>query len=100
MVHTLMILTLPTAHIRVVYGPKYPAGSVFDVVYSIPEQNLNQFTAHVVVYPKTKPFSAGEAVSGECVEFLRSQEHDSIWGAYGELIRYLTRTKIRSVLGM
>ncbi|KAH8629511.1 hypothetical protein IG631_16768 [Alternaria alternata] len=95
-----MVLTPPTAQVRVVYGPKYPAGSVFDVVYSAQVKNPTQYTSHVVVYPETKPFSAGEVVSGECVEILRSREHGEIWATYSHLIHYLGHTKIRGVLGM
>ena len=99
MIQTLMILTLPTAHARVVYGPGYPAGSVFDVVNSPGVINSTSTVCHVIVYPTTKMFTADGMVSGKCVEVMRSTEHLYVQETYWSLMRIL-RPKILKAIGM
>jgi hypothetical protein len=94
-----MILTLPTAHARVVYGPEFPAGSVFDVVNSPGVTNTGCIVSHVIVYPTTKLFTADGMVSGKCVEVMRSTEHLYVQETYWSLMRIL-RPKILKAIGM
>ena len=98
-IHTLIILTLPTAHARVVYGPGYPAGSIFDVVNSPGVINSTSTVSHVIVYPTTKLFSANGVVSGKCVEVMRSTEFLYIRQTYWGLMNLL-RPKILKAICM
>lgn len=101
-----MQLTDPTAQARVVYGPKYPDGSTFDVVTSSPKYLLRHrflglTTGHVswvVVYPKTKPYSAGTVVSAEWEPVLQSSVDLSLNSTLNELLSQLRR-KLDSVMG-
>jgi len=82
------------AHARVIYGPKYPTGSVFDVVTSYEELGL---VSHVIVYPKTKPYSSAEVVSDKCKGVLDSQAFRRVEETYDDLLQYL-RTKMAAAL--
>ncbi|KAI4646131.1 uncharacterized protein J4E79_010640 [Alternaria viburni] len=82
------------SHARVIYGPKYPAGSVFDVVTSCEYLST---VSHVVVYPKTKPYSAGEVVSAEHKVVLFSQKLSRVEETYHNLLQHL-RSKIAAAL--
>ncbi|CAN9263159.1 unnamed protein product [Alternaria alternata] len=81
------------SHARVVYGPEFPAGSVFDVVNSPGVTNTGCIVSHVIVYPTTKLFTADGMVSGKCVEVMRSTEHLYVQETYWSLMRIL-RPKI------
>ncbi|KAI4940210.1 hypothetical protein J4E86_011176 [Alternaria arbusti] len=84
------------SHARVVYGPGYPAGSVFDVVNSSIE-NHTRFRSHVVVHPETEPFVAGEVVPGKCTVVMASVEHPNVQSSYEAILRHL-RLQIPVVL--
>ncbi|KAF7676713.1 hypothetical protein GT037_004925 [Alternaria burnsii] len=78
------------SHARVVYGPGYPAGSVFDVVNSPGVIDSTRTVSHVIVYPTAKLFPAD---AGKCVEVMRSTEHLYVQETYWSLMRIL-RPKI------
>ena len=87
-------LTQHKAHARVIYGPKYSTSAVFDVVTSFEKLGL---VSHVIVHPKTKPYSSAEVVSEKCKRVLDSRTHRRVEDTYDDLLEYL-RTKITAAL--
>ncbi|CAN9168702.1 unnamed protein product [Alternaria alternata] len=84
---------------RVVYGPGFPAGSVFDVTNSPGVINITSIVSHVIIYPTTKLFSADGVVSGKFVEVMRSTEFLYIRQTYWSLMNLL-RPKILKAIRM
>ena len=72
-----------------VYGDNYPAGSVFYAISTT--QDPSRCISHVVVYPKTKPYAAGEVVSGKCTVVASSIETVSVESGYKFLLERLRR---------
>ncbi|KAI4914336.1 uncharacterized protein J4E92_009535 [Alternaria infectoria] len=86
------------SHVRAIHGPKYPRGTVFDVVTGWDGEESLPFACYVVVYPETKPFKAGEAVSANWSPIMASDPADTVIEAYQHVLNEL-RIKMNRVMG-
>jgi len=70
-----MQLTCSKAQARAIYGPKYPYGSTFDVIYSGDISAGKDLVAWLIVYPMpdNAAFKTGKAVSNEWTPVLKSR---------------------------
>ncbi|KAI4616438.1 uncharacterized protein J4E87_008704 [Alternaria ethzedia] len=68
-------LTYLKAQARAIYGPKYPHGSTFDVIYSGDILAGNDLVAWLIVYPMpdNAAFKTGKVVSNEWTPVLKSR---------------------------
>ena len=68
-------LTYLKAQARAIYGPKYPYGPTFDVIYSSEISASKDLVAWLIVYPMpdNATFKSGKAVSNEWTPVLKSR---------------------------
>ena len=67
-------LTYSKAQARAIYGPKYPHGSTFDVIYSS-ESMSDGVVSWIIVYPQPDAavWKTGKAVSNDWIPVLKSE---------------------------
>jgi len=67
-------LTYSKAQARAIYGPKYPYGSTFDVIYSCNDQN-DYCVSWLIVYPQpdVAVVKTEKAVSNDWIPVLKSE---------------------------
>jgi len=94
----LYVTNLPTAHVRAIHGPKYPRGTVFDVVTGWDGEESLPYACYVVVYLETKPFKAGEVASADWSPIMASDDADTVIQGYQNILNKL-RLKMHRVMG-
>ncbi|KAI4917437.1 hypothetical protein J4E85_009956 [Alternaria conjuncta] len=85
------------SHVRAIHGPKYPRGTVFDVVTGWDGEEYLPYACYVVVYLETKPFKAGEVASADWSPIMASDDADTVIQGYQNILNKL-RLKMHRVM--
>ncbi|KAI4673456.1 uncharacterized protein J4E84_011039 [Alternaria hordeiaustralica] len=93
---------------RAIYGPKYPHGSTFDVIYSSKISTGKNLVVWLIVYPMPDiaAFRPGKAVSNEWTPVLKSRRIDekgtgsTLQRGYQDLLGELRNMMVETMASM
>ncbi|KAI4695589.1 hypothetical protein J4E81_005915 [Alternaria sp. BMP 2799] len=96
------------AQARAIYGPKYPHGSTFDVIYSSKISTGKNLVVWLIVYPMPDiaAFKTGKAVSNEWAPVLKSRRIDekgtgsTLQRGYQDLLGELRNMMVETMASM